>query len=166
MIRTTFWTIDSESVRPDEGNIKPQPVESDPENSHAHTIKVNAVFPDTSKLDMNNMSDVKFVNSQTPIIAINSQNIPLNNKAIKKSLFKKIVLNWICGFDDENKTTAAVGDASQEKIQISLNQTKFEKWILNTNLVFIICISVGLFIFFSIPPEKHIFKHLNKQNNN
>lgn len=41
----------------------------------------------------------------------------------------------------------------------SLDQTKFEKTVLNSNLVLIIIISIGLFLFFSIPP-KYIFRNI------
>ena len=49
----------------------------------------------------------------------------------------------------------------QQEIKISIKQTKLEKWILNINLVIIVLVAIGLYVFFSIPPQYHIFQHLN-----
>lgn len=46
----------------------------------------------------------------------------------------------------------------------SLNQTKFQKNILNFNLAIIVIISVSLYVFFSIPPETYLFNNVHLFN--
>ena len=64
-----------------------------------------------------------------------------------REMFRKVFLTWICGFD--------LGDDKAKKhtpeIVIIKEETRFEKWILNINLVFIILASIVLFIIFSVP---------------
>ena len=82
----------------------------------------------------------------------------------------RTVLNILCGIERfENQLTQEAALQKQNEIEsqrrienfYSLNQTKFEKYILNLNLLFILSIAIGLYVFFSIPPELHIFKNIN-----
>ena len=84
------------------------------------------------------------------------------------SRFQKIYRsfrNIFCGFEDSN---TLMDDDKQKEIESqrriesfqSLNQSKFERYILNTNLVVILVVAVALYVFFSIPPEFHIFSHV------
>ncbi len=87
-----------------------------------------------------------------------------------RQIILKTIMNIVCGiekFDNELTQEAAIKKQSEieSKRRIenfySLNQTKFEKYILNLNLIFILTIAVSLYVFFSIPPQLHIFKHIN-----
>ncbi len=88
----------------------------------------------------------------------------------KRQIILKTIMNILCGiekFDDE--LTQEVALQKQNEIEskrrienfYSLNQTKFEKYVLNLNLLFILTIAVCLYVFFSIPPQLHIFSHIN-----
>jgi hypothetical protein len=90
----------------------------------------------------------------------------------KSSRFRVAFLSLVCGIEDDHKQTGSSQDEQrilknnlefQQRMAnfTSLKQTKFEKSILNVNLVFILALAVGLFVFFSIPPELHIFKNVN-----
>lgn len=80
-------------------------------------------------------------------------------------------IRFVCGFEEHdkqgNKTKSKkfqIQKHSEAKRRIenfySLNQSKKSKIVLNINLVLIFLIAIGLYIFFSIPPQYHIFKHL------
>jgi hypothetical protein len=99
---------------------------------------------------------IKFVNSQTPILEIKNET---TNVKSSNSIFKKIFLNWICGIDTESDRSAEPVKSTQDLK--SLQETKFQKCILNINLVIIICISVSLFIFFSVPSGTKFTYNLN-----
>ncbi len=77
----------------------------------------------------------------------------------------KTFIGVFCGFEeastqlDAKKQNEIECQRRVENFQ-SLNQTKFEKWILNVNLVIILAVAVALYVFFSIPPEYHIFSHI------
>lgn len=106
---------------------------------------------------------LKFASSQTPLSMHSISNDRLSNEVeIKthKTLLRKIFLSWICGIEDESHASNSE-QVYKNEFHMPVKRTKFEKWILNVNLVIIILIAVGLFVFFSIPPENHIFKHLN-----
>lgn len=112
---------------------------------------------DTKLTDRNEV--VKFVNSQAPIIEIHSQTKNVSNS---KTMFRKIVLNWICGFDLDNGKSKS--SESTPKIIISKEETKLEKWVLNINLIVIILTSVILFIIFSVPNGTNNLKDLKYLN--
>lgn len=61
----------------------------------------------------------------------------------------------------QNKKTQELEESKQRTDAVnSLNQTKFEKILLNFNLVIIVLISLALFIIFSLPSEYSVFKLL------
>ena len=78
-----------------------------------------------------------------------------------------MLLKFGCGMEPNelSEVTAEVQAQAESQRRIenfySLNQGKLEKYILNVNLVIIICISTGMYLFFSIPPELHIFSDIN-----
>ncbi len=84
------------------------------------------------------------------------------------SRLRKVYLSLMgvfCGYQDSG-TELDVSKQHQIECQRrvenfqSLNQTKFEKCILTVNLVIILIVAVVLYVFFSIPPEYHIFSHI------
>ena len=98
-----------------------------------------------------------------------------SDKRSKFELAIHTMVSLFCGYElqtEENSERLAAMCELQQKNEAqrrlesfqSLNQTKREKRILNTNLVIILCTSIALYIFFSIPPEYHIFRHLNLNN--
>ena len=88
--------------------------------------------------------------------------------------FIKLFMTFICGIDQgktmPEKTQGELlkqkRDETKRRIEnfYSLNQTKSQTFILNINLVIIILTAIGLYVFFSIPPQYHIFKHINLNN--
>lgn len=110
--------------------------------------------------------------------------IELNTKSTKNIVDKSLsdrssckiatetLVSLVCGYEPETEGNidqiAAKSDLQQrdeakrrfESFR-SLNQTRREKFILNFNLVLILLISIGLYVFFSVPPQLHIFKNLN-----
>ena len=87
----------------------------------------------------------------------------------KKQKLIKHLLSLLCGFERADNKAKEMRLELQKRIELkkrlesfnSLNQKKMEKYILNVNLIIILTIATGLFIFFSIPPQLHIFKHIN-----
>ena len=95
---------------------------------------------------------------------------PLGKKSKCKSVSNTLV-SLLCGYELEiegDMDRMAAESSLQQKDEAkrrfesfrSLNQTRWEKCILNFNLVLILCISIGLYVFFSIPPQQHIFKYI------
>ena len=92
---------------------------------------------------------------------------------INTKCLKGYFSNLFCGFDWNSKQ---IGIENEVRIQNqneikrriegfhSLKQTNFELFTLNFNLIIILFISISLFIFFSIPPQLHIFKHIHLNN--
>jgi uncharacterized pyridoxal phosphate-containing UPF0001 family protein len=159
-VRTTYWTRKQRDKRPDESDDF------------------------TSELDLKNQIYVESaaeLNEENP----NEQENPVASS--KRKRFYRVLLNVLCGFDkqDENKAAQAKEDYWPEEAELgnrlngnlskqkhkeakrryeifhSLLQSKFERYILNVNLVIIISIAVVLYIFFSIPLKYHIFKHIS-----
>ena len=91
-----------------------------------------------------------------------------------KTKILEVITSVFCGFesigdesDDKDEKSRADMERqrqseSRRRIEsfYSLNQTYAERLILNINLIFILAIAIGLFVFFSIPPEFHILSHL------
>lgn len=83
---------------------------------------------------------------------------------LKENKILKLILSLFCGFEySQQKISTQQSDESKRRIESfnSINQTKTERYILNFNLLIITMVAISLFIFFSIPPEYHIFKNLN-----
>ena len=142
MIRTTYWTINSKDKRPDEDIEK------------KNSVNVNSIYPvnngNIEEMNKSSIDVVKYVNSQVPIIEIQNEAEIKVYSSRAHVLFRRICLNWICGFDlGKDNKQKKVEAATQ--IHISREETKCEKWILNINLVIIILISIFLFIFYSVP---------------
>lgn len=83
-------------------------------------------------------------------------------------ILKKHFLSLICGVEGnhdnsfENMQRLKQLEHEQRVRNFeSLKQTKFEKIVLSVSLGIILSIAVGLFIFFSIPPQLHIFKNVS-----
>lgn len=137
VIRTTFWTYKDKNPRPDDK------LEETLENQVPK-----------------NKSSVYFTNSQQPLAII----VKEKNKAteediiIKYPLWKKVFLNWICGLDENVKKSET--NKNKGELLSSVEQTQYEKYILNVNLVIIILVAVSLFIYFSVPP-KGLGSHLD-----
>lgn len=95
-----------------------------------------------------------------------------DKKEQKVNHLKNLFLKFICGFEEninhkqKNKLEVQIANERKRRVDnfLSINQTKFEKRILNINLIIILAISTAMYIFFSIPPQKHIFSHLNLNN--
>lgn len=91
----------------------------------------------------------------------------------KKSQYMNACLSFMCGYEelndilDEKKMDLQKQNETKRRIEnfYSLNQSKFEKIILNFNLVLILIIAVSLYVFFSIPPQLHIFKNVRLSSN-
>jgi hypothetical protein len=129
-IRTTYWTYKDKSSRPDDAR------------------------EETLVEQVTKHSSIYFTNSQQPLAKINTnknEDIEVEVK-VKRQLWKKILINWICGLN-ENETKSETSKINGD-LSISIEQTKFQKYILNVNLVIIICVAIGLFIYFSIPPKE------------
>jgi hypothetical protein len=148
LIRTTYWTISSKEERPDENkNSVVSDDSADLKISSPSKQNKVSVFPINDVYEGNKgpHEGVKFVNSQVPMIEIQTD---VKTMSRSKEIFRKVFLTWICGFDlgDDNKTKKHTPE-----IVITKEETRFEKWILNINLVFVILTSIVLFIIFSVP---------------
>ena len=144
LIRTTFWTRKLPDKRADESD------------DYTQTEKNQFSPADTELEDMN--SKVNIIDSKLDDLDTS-----------RKSKIWNILLDVVCGFERlENKINDTARLAKQQAIETqrkidsfySLNQTKFEKIILGINLAIILTIAVGLYIFFSIPPQYHMFKDI------
>jgi len=77
------------------------------------------------------------------------------------------LLNVFCGFSSQEQDQVALNEQEidesnrRKETFFSLSQTRFEHYILNINLVVILVVAVVFYIFFSIPPEYHIFQHVH-----
>lgn len=69
-------------------------------------------------------------------------------------------MSVFCGFEVAEQGQKASESKRRMESFFSLDQTLFEKIILNLNLVIILVIAVALYIFFSVPPQYHIFSHI------
>lgn len=149
LIRTTYSTRKDNSNRPDE--------------TESETLK-----------DISDNSDLKLIKSPKNQLKIELQP-ELQVKFVNISRSKKIYRSFIsifCGYDvkqSEDNIQLQNSKEKQRRIESfeSLNQTKFERFILNINLCIILTVAVALYVFFSIPPEWHIFSHikLNRTRN-
>ena len=101
---------------------------------------------------------------EVKLVESNSLGLSKRKRALKS------LVSILCGFenfDDSESKEIAIQKQNQIESKrrvdnfYSLNQSKFERDILIINLVFILCIAIGLYFFFSIPPQYHIFKHIN-----
>lgn len=142
LIRTTYWTRKMTDKRPDElddftkneySGVAGQPFKSE--------LEVHSSFE---------MTDLKSDQNLYP--------------SVKENKILKGLLSLFCGFEySQQKINTQKSDESKRRIESfnSINQTKFERFILNINLLIIILVAISLFVFFSIPPEYHIFKNVN-----
>jgi len=97
------------------------------------------------------------------------QEVPARDQEIRNGFnvkrLQSFFSNLFCGFDwnasNENHTQKKNEIKRRIESFHSLKQTKFELITLNCNLILILIISISLFIFFSIPPQLHIFKHIH-----
>lgn len=88
---------------------------------------------------------------------------------IKVGKLKKAFLflvNIFCGFssneDQADLKHQQIDESNRRKETFwSLGQTRFERLILNFNLFIILVVAVFFYVFFSIPPEYHIFNHVH-----
>ena len=144
LIRTTYWTKKIKDKRPDESNDL--------------NMELNSYDNKASTIEDEEVSNINKFQMQI-------ETTTSNNFETKK--IKDFLINFCCGFENSFDKASELSNQkiSEEKRRIesfeSLNQTKFERFVLNINLILILSISVGLFIFFSIPPQKHIFKHIH-----
>ena len=116
-------------------------------------------------------------NNSLPAETINTENIEMKEVDIsddapiiidsnKKSIFDSII-GLICGFKRNellnNEELEKQNELdSQRRVEgfYSLNQTKFQTFVLNMNLVIIVSIASGFLTFFSIPPDQFIFQNI------
>ncbi len=84
-----------------------------------------------------------------------------NNSKSNKKMFVDAFLSLMCGFENNEIGAEEQQTKKESKRRVenfySLNQSRKEKIILYFNLVLICLIAIGLYIFFSIPPEKFLF---------
>jgi hypothetical protein len=147
LIRTTYWTRFITDKRPDE---------SDDYHTAEETVDQHPLT------DMDSIATT--VIKKSPDEADNGEKETKPRKGVKQIL--GLFLKFICGIDSaETDDLSLEAQARLESIRrvenfYSLNQSKLEKYALNVNLVLIILIAVGLYAFFSIPPELHMFRGL------
>ena len=163
-IRTTFWTRKLTDKRPDEqdfNEIKETPFMKGVDN---------IVTIENELENINGVNSITISNSNTSVKIKDKFEMQIENESNrkeKKSKRRKIadlLLNIFCGIESKkvDETQQKIEESKRRLESInSLNQTKFEKYILNVNLVFIILLYIFLMTFFSIPPQKLIFKHVN-----
>jgi hypothetical protein len=160
-VRTTYWSRKTTLKREDESQ----------DYSHRNESDSNELM--LGKSDVNgNFIQSQNVSSADEFSYTEEQSRSNNNN---KSLFTR-VFKLICGFDKNESAISQVELNKQKLLEKnrrlesfrSLNQPRFERSILNKNLIVIILVAVSFYIFFSIPPEKHIFRHikLNQTLNN
>lgn len=146
LIRTTYWTRMISDKRPDE--------------TDDYRI-LNQSMDQNSEVILN---EIELRSSKEIDVEHRSKNECISG-----------LMNFVCGFDELSQQAdrpstqkLQVQKQSEAKRRIenfySLNQSKKSKLILNVNLILIILIAIGLYIFFSIPPQYHIFKNLNKNS--
>lgn len=112
------------------------------------------------------------LNSRSTKNIVDEVNIkdPMINNSSCETVSNTLV-SLFCGFEpetNENIDRVAADASAQQKDEAkrriesfrSLNQTPREKFILNFNLVLILVISVGLYVFFSVPPENHVLRNV------
>jgi hypothetical protein len=98
--------------------------------------------------------------------ALDDENNKFARPASRRRRILATLMNFVCGIEsDELNELSLEAQSKLESLRrvenfYSLHQTKAERYILNVNLVIIILIAVGLYLFFSIPPELHIFSDL------
>ena len=172
LIRTTFWTRKDESSRPDESDYleKSSKKKSTWYQSILNLFKVWKQKKGSANT-FDNQANTIDEQSRCSAIIKQFQMEPetIQSATVQKEFnFKNFLLNLFCGFDCDavDRThELSVQNKNETKRRIesfhSLKQTKFEKIALNFNLVLILITSVSLFIFFSIPPQLHIFKHIH-----
>ena len=154
LIRTTYWTRKQSDKRPDE---------SDDFREHNLVDIINEPMI---------MADMEL---DDPTTATKIE--PSADKSVKTKMSPVVhtLVSLFCGYEPhtaENSDRLAAMSELQQKNEArrrvesfrSLNQTKCQRYILNTNLVLILVISVALYVFFSIPPQYHIFKHVPLSN--
>jgi hypothetical protein len=119
---------------------------------------------------------VKDENESENVIELRSKEISssIENATISTSeRVLKVLIEVVCGFERFDSQSIREESAKRqnelESIRRvenfrSLCQTKPERLILNINCLAIFALSIGLFVFFSVPPEHHIFKHLVELN--
>lgn len=155
-IRTTFWTRKSLERRPDEEDFN-EIKEEIQKGSDNIAVAVDDEFKITFHIDDNEKNKEQFeMQIETPQ--------PAKAKKSKRKKFLDLVLNIFCGIETKKTSeTEQKRDEAKRRLESidSLNQTKFEKYILNSNLIFIIVIYIFLMTFFSIPPRLHLFKHVH-----
>lgn len=72
----------------------------------------------------------------------------------------QLFMSVFCGYEEAEEGQTASESRQRMKNFFSLEQTRSEKLILNFNLIIILIVAVGLYVFFSIPPQYHIFSHI------
>lgn len=169
LIRTTYWTRKEESKRADEAHgYEDRDQQSwNGEDNKAAEFETNEFG---QEVEIDYASKTAYwqpgVNKIVPHISNNnsesSEEFTWNWNTIKIRL-----LSLVCGIEsheseEEHLERQKKADYERRmKSFKSLNQSTFEKIILNANLVLILCIAVGLYIFFSIPPQLTIFKNVS-----
>ncbi|GAB6032116.1 Sodium/myo-inositol cotransporter [Chamberlinius hualienensis] len=133
LIRTTFWTRFDGNNRADEfENIEFQPTLVVPPSTHEEPEK------HISEQNGNVMKATDFV-----IESETANSLPL--PVWKKAYF------WFCGYDYDGKEEENLKAMQEHLMRLStLNQTRFEKIILNVNLVIILTVGLFLYIFFTV----------------
>lgn len=138
LIRTTFWTRKVTDRRPDEKD-----------DFRDSTSKSEAASELVNNIEMEYI-----------IRAKNEKEILKQSQP--KSFFSSVVSSvfGLADLGDTQKVKETEMNEAQRRADTfdSLNQTKWEKIILNTNLVFICSIAVTLFIVFSLPDEHSIWR--------
>lgn len=151
LIRTTYWTRKSTDTRPDEDLFL------DYKETVAKSYENKAV---TIEEDFKTSSET----NKKEQFEIHNENLHSNEKSKLKRAYY-LFLDLFCGFVSDLDRSIETQRANETKRRFesfySLNQTKFEFCILNINLVLILSFAIVLFVFFSIPPQYHIFKHIN-----
>lgn len=149
MIRTTYWTRKNPERRPDE--LEDAKILSSGKDNEAASFEKEDFELMAKHSNMNRSSDASVTSMS------------------KKQKLIKHLLSLLCGFETVDNKAKEMRLELQKRIELkkrlesfnSLNQKKVEKYILNANLAIILLIATGLFIFFSIPPQLHIFKHID-----
>ena len=110
------------------------------------------------------MNSTEMLSNESEMEALKSNEHMIESRS--KKVFESF-LSLFCGFENSTDQKEQIDKQNEDESKrraetfFSLNQTKFERYVLNINLIIILSVAVGLFVFFSVPPEHHIFRHIH-----
>jgi hypothetical protein len=127
--------------------------------------KGNPLDSSTSQVALTDVELIDHIDYKLPLDASSSRS--WSNRV------SSVLLNLCCGYekdvdDDEMNVKLELQKHNESRRRVenfySLNQSKRDRTILNLNLIFILTISVCLYLFFSIPPELHVLRNVHEDS--